>query len=166
MAHRTRGAAAVCHASSTVTSTSSCRRAFCSLSRRVFFFFAGCRRICVVSRAFLAGGCTYASKPRSMVKQQEWPAELSIRFSKIRRRPRRESDGSCRSSGVYSHFLGQDGATFQWASRRAAGECLRELMSRRFPCHARALGALCLDLEWLTNWLSFFVGVAVSVAGR
>ena len=73
---------------------------------------------------------------------------MTIEFEKHRRRPRRDSHGSCRLSGVYSLLLGQDDTGCQWAGRRAAGSsCLRGLISGRFPCRAMVRDAQLLNLN-------------------
>ena len=65
-----------------------------------WFFFAGGGRICVVSRAFLAGGCTYAFEAARQGKTAVVTVtKLAIQFDKLRRRPGRDSHGTCRLSG-------------------------------------------------------------------
>ena len=43
---------------------------------------------------------------------------LAIEFDKLRRRPRRDSHGTCRLSGAHSHLLGNDDTPCQWSETR------------------------------------------------
>ena len=77
---------------------------------------------------------------RSMVARVSFTlssTKPTIEVDELRRRPRRDSHGSCRLSGVYSHLLGQDGTACQWATRRAAGySCLHclDFQAISLPC--------------------------------
>ena len=66
--------------------------------------------MCVGSRALLVGSSTFASEAARQGKTAvvtAVPAILTVEFAKFRRRPRRDSHGTFRLSGVYSHLLGQ-----------------------------------------------------------
>ena len=158
------------------------------------FSLAGGWRIRVVSRAFLAGGCTYAFEAGKT-------AVVTVASDQTGHWIRQAARGSCRGGLVTVDGCASFVDRFRQASstsqtrqsrllpfvrgvqppslprrhRLQMGELTRSRMllcagldfqEVCLPCEGMWRSASQPELQWLTNWLTFFVGVAVSVSGR